>query len=216
MKDVFEVMESWHYDLWKRGGIHKNSEIFLIDATHSMALINGAVKAMVFGAAIMIFCDASAQALLDSDGDGIPNTQEIADYRTNPFNADTDEDGIPDPEEISNPDLDPRNPESYQARRLFHLSFETSNGSNPHNLNPITAENVGLEDGFIFKGNHFSQESQSQLQFPYRGEDLAPLVNLRRGSIRFYYRPDWSSKSAGGRGPGTFARLLEILSLIHI
>lgn len=210
MKDVFEVMESWHYDLWKRGGIHKNSEIFLIDATHSMALINGAVKAMVFGAAIMIFCDASAQALLDSDGDGIPNTQEIADYRTNPFNADTDEDGIPDPEEISNPDLDPRNPESYQARRLFHLSFETSNGSNPHNLNPITAENVGLEDGFIFKGNHFSQESQSKLQFPYRGEDLAPLVTLRRGSIRFWYRPDWSSKSAGGRGPGTFARLLEI------
>ena len=153
---------------------------------------------------------ADAQQTLDSDGDGIPNVQELSTYRTNPFNPDTDEDGLPDPEEIANPDLDPRNPDNYQKRNLFQIRFEKNDGSNSNGLSPLVAENIESTDGFIWKANQFSQEANSQLNYPYRNDDLTPLITMRRGSVRFWYSPDWSSKSAGGKGPGTFARLLEL------
>ncbi len=153
---------------------------------------------------------AEAQSFLDSDGDGLSNNEELFDHRTNPFNVDTDEDGIPDPEEILNPDLDPRNPESYQPRSLFQSSFENTSGFNSDNLIPITAENIEGADGFIWKANRFSQAENSLLNIPYRHDDLTPVISMRRGSIRFWYRPDWSSRSLGGDGPGTFARLIEL------
>lgn len=35
-------------------------------------------------------------------------------------------------------------------------------------------------------------------------------INCRQGSIRFWFRPDWSSANEGGTGPQTEARLIEI------
>jgi hypothetical protein len=210
MKDVLKLMGNWHYAVGKCVAKGKENELYLADSFHALTKIKTTVKGLAFVVAILLSNLGIAQQFLDSDADGIPNAQELSTYGTNPFNADTDEDGIPDPEEIIHPDLDPRNPESFQQRRLFQISFETSNGSNSNNLPPVTAENIEITDGFIFKGNQFSQEAETRLQFPYRNEDLSPLISLRRGSIRFWYRPNWSSKSAGGTGPGTFARLLEM------
>ena len=153
---------------------------------------------------------AQAQQIVDSDGDGITNQDELSIYRTNPFNADTDEDGLPDPEEIANPDLDPRNPEIFEQRRLFQLHFESADGTNRQGITPLIAKNIETVDGFIWSGNQFSKEANSLLNYPYRTDNLNPLISLRRGTIRFWYRPDWSSQSAGGKGPGTFARLLEM------
>ena len=34
-------------------------------------------------------------------------------------------------------------------------------------------------------------------------------INLRTGTVRFWFRPDWSSAGAGGAGPGSCGRLIE-------
>ncbi len=147
---------------------------------------------------------------LDSDHDGITNQDELRIHRTNPFNADTDEDGIPDPEEIENPELNPVNPSSFIPKRLFLMSFEDIKGGNFDKVIPRKAQEIEMTDGWILGGNRFSEKDASQLNFPYRQKDSSPLLNVREGSIRLWYRPDWSSRSLGGKGPGTFARLLEL------
>lgn len=38
-------------------------------------------------------------------------------------------------------------------------------------------------------------------------------VALDNGTIRFWFSPDWSSANAGGKGPGGYARLLELVGL---
>lgn len=165
------------------------------------------VLAIVFG--IQLIAAQTPQGS-DSDQDGISDLDEATIYRTHPFNADSDEDGIPDLVEIEDPNLNPLNPAVFTPKRLFSIHFETTDGSNLDQVEPINANNLDLTNGVILKGNRFSKLSQSQLHFPYRMEDGSPLVNMGRGSIRFWYRPDWSSKSLGGRGPGNFGRLLEI------
>ena len=35
-------------------------------------------------------------------------------------------------------------------------------------------------------------------------------INCETGSVQFYFKPDWSSTNAGGNGPGTSGRLIEI------
>jgi hypothetical protein len=146
----------------------------------------------------------------DSDNDGVSDLEETTIYRTHPFSADSDEDGIPDLTEIEDPELDPLNPAVFIPKRLFSIQFETNDGSNLNGIVPFKADHLELTDGAFLNGNRFSNASNGQLQFPYRQADGTPLVNLRRGSIRFWYRPDWSSRSMGGDGPGNFGRLLEL------
>ena len=153
---------------------------------------------------------AQSQPNPDSDHDGISDQDEISKYHTHPFNADSDEDGIPDLIEIEDPELDPLNPASFIPKRLFSIHFETNDGSNLDGIEPLIINELGLTDGAFLNGNRFTKAAGSQLQFPYRQQDGSPLVNLRRGSIRFWYRPDWSSKSLGGNGPGNFGRIMEL------
>jgi len=153
---------------------------------------------------------AQGQTVLDSDGDGLSNQDELHQFRTNPFKIDTDDDGNPDPEEVNDPELNPFNPSVYRPRRLLYLNFEGSNGQNPDQVTPRVAEHIAAVDGWIFGGNRFAPSAGSRLNFPPRKDDLSPLVNARQGSVRFWYRPDWSSRSVGGTGPQSFARLLEM------
>ena len=46
--------------------------------------------------------------------------------------------------------------------------------------------------------------------FPLFQSDGRPNLTLHAGTVRLWFAPDWSSASAGGKGPGTFARLIEV------
>ena len=35
-------------------------------------------------------------------------------------------------------------------------------------------------------------------------------INCQTGSVLFWFKPDWSSANAGGNGPGTWGRLIEM------
>ena len=63
---------------------------------------------------------------------------------------------------------------------------------------------VEWRTGFHGRGPHFSKPGASLLfQLPEAGGNA---LNLREGSIRFRFRPDWNS----GTGPGAWASLLSI------
>jgi hypothetical protein len=48
---------------------------------------------------------------------------------------------------------------------------------------------------------------------PMTGTNLAYQVDPKRGAVRFFYMPSWSSASTGqGNGPGSMARLLTLVS----
>ena len=46
--------------------------------------------------------------------------------------------------------------------------------------------------------------------FPLFQADGRPNLTLRSGTVRLWFAPDWSSVNAGGKGPGSFARLIEV------
>ncbi len=56
--------------------------------------------------------DTIKQSLIDTDGDGIPDQQEIYVYKTDPKSKDTDNDGLTDGEEILKYGTDPLMPDT--------------------------------------------------------------------------------------------------------
>jgi hypothetical protein len=55
-----------------------------------------------------------------------------------------------------------------------------------------------------------SGSTQWPLSLPTVLADGPAQVPLTQGTIRFWFRPDWSSRTLGGTGPGTPARLLQM------
>lgn len=85
---------------------------------------------------------AAAIGQEDSDGDGLPNQQEV-DIGTDPFNPDTDGDGLSDGEEVLRRGTDPLNPDS-DGDSLTDGEEVLQRGTDP--LNPDT-DGDGLNDG---------------------------------------------------------------------
>jgi hypothetical protein len=53
--------------------------------------------------------------------------------------------------------------------------------------------------------------STSQLRYREIESNGRPNINCRNGTVRFWFKPNWSSTNAGGAGPGaSFARLIEL------
>ena len=46
--------------------------------------------------------------------------------------------------------------------------------------------------------------------FPLFQADCRPNLTLHAGTVRLWFAPEWTSAAAGGKGPGSFARLIEV------
>jgi len=123
----------------------------------------------------------------DSDYDGVSDLQELAD-RTNPNDAN------------SNPHI-----------RLAYFQFDNTNtwvGS--AGQLPLLATNVvGVPS---WATNAVLIDSPTNTILTYRDVETNgnANINLRSGTIRFWFKPDWSSVSAGGIGPQDQGRLIEM------
>ncbi len=155
---------------------------------------------------------SNAQDLLelDTDGDGLSDHIELTITLTDPNRADTDGDGVSDLEEVENENLDPNDASITIPRRLLYLDFEI-----PQPLGPGAPPHLGedlptLTEGWIHQGWQSLRSQQSQLHLPWLGNDGLPLITMQQGTIRFWYRPEWSSKNIGGAGPENFGRFLEL------
>ncbi len=139
--------------------------------------------------------DTNANAL-DADKDGIP------DYVLDPTGrglGDSDYDGITDAEEVAN-GKDPSDPGSTVMRRLSYWRFNNSgNWTNEAGIAPLTTNSL-LSAGSWSGTAVYLTNTSSQIKYPTLNSDGTALVNLRNGTVRLWFRPDWTSKSLGGAG----------------
>ena len=123
---------------------------------------------------------------------------------------DSDYDGMSDAREIA-AETDPFNPLSVPAVRLGYWSFDDTNtwAGSAGQLPLLVSNVVGIPS---WNGNGVEINSTSRAALRYRDVETSgnANINLRCGTIRLWFKPDWSSVTAGGNGPQTLGRLIEM------
>ena len=143
----------------------------------------------------------------DPDRDGLTNEQELA-FGTNRNDPDTDYDGNPD-----NADPDPLDSTVFNPVRLGHWNFNASSFLSDSGKPPLINENNTLAlPGIQGHALDILPSVASRLTLAHTNADGSANINLRRGTIRFWYRPDWTTRPEGATdgGPLSWARLLEV------
>lgn len=124
--------------------------------------------------------------MLDSDYDGRSDNQEIADG------------------------TDPLNPSSVLQVQLAHWPFDNTNTwAGDAGQLPLIATNVV---GVLSWSTNAVQIDTNGATLTYRDVETNgnANINLRSGTVQFWFRPDWGSTNAGGVGPQSEGRLIEI------
>ncbi len=96
------------------------------------------------------------------------------------------------------------------GRPLAHWRFASANWAGDDGQKPLIATN--LEKVPSFNGSAVRLASGSNAVLQYRLVEPDGRVNLdcARGTIRFFFKPDWTSAKLGGTGPGVYGRLIEV------
>lgn len=145
----------------------------------------------------------------DADGDGLRDDEEAA-LGTDPNNPDTDYDGRSDGQEVLIESTSPTNSASCALVRLGHWSFEAPGFVAEHGAVPLQVTNLAWDPGMLGRSAHVPAETLTQLTYRETEGNGAANINLRRGTVRLWIRPDWTSASLGGTGPGEWARIVEV------
>ena len=124
--------------------------------------------------------------------------------------ADSDYDGIGDIQELANR-TDPNNSDEFLKLRLAYFPFDNTNTwvGNAGQLPLLVTNIVGVPS---WSTNAVLIDGTTGAILKYRDVETNgnANINLRNGTIRFWFKPDWNSADAGGSGPQTEGRLLEI------
>ena len=127
--------------------------------------------------------------------------------------ADSDYDGVFDCQEIQD-GTDPFNQNSVLQLRLGHWQFDNTNTwVGDQGQLPLTAANVSGVVSWNGYTNAVRVDSTNAARLRYRDVEISNTIaniNLQYGTIRFWFRPDWSSTTTNGTGPGSTARLIEM------
>jgi hypothetical protein len=95
--------------------------------------------------------------------------------------------------------------------QLGHWSFDdTNNWANDDGQLPLLATNVSGIVSWSTNAALTDNANPSLLCYPILRTNGIANISLWNGTIQFWFRPDWSSVWAGGTGPGTSGRLIEI------
>ena len=126
------------------------------------------------------------------------------------WTADSDYDGRSDGQEIVD-GTDPSNPNSVLPVRLGSWHFDNTNTwAGAAGQLPLQVTNlVGISS---FDSNAVLVDSANPAILKYRDVETNgnANINLRSGSVRFWFKPDWSSANASGIEPGFYGRLIEM------
>lgn len=158
---------------------------------------------------------ATANGLpVDSDAEGLPDYAEDANgnglvdsTETSGSIADTDYDGVTDLQEIQD-GTNPLDATDATKAALAYWTFDTSL-TGGQGQQAIQSNNVTLVAGLGVKAAKL--ESPNTLKLIYKDVESSgdPNFNAQNGTIRFWVKPNWSSTTRGGAGPGSDARLFE-------
>ncbi len=150
----------------------------------------------------------------DQDNDGLLDLAEDANgnfvvdpTETSPVLADTDLDGVTDSQEIID-QTSPINEYAFEPRELSQFSFETSAFLGEQGQVPLVSTGSGPTPSFTpTGGNGYRAVAGNRLIYRVVEADNHPNINLLRGTIKFWFKPNWSS---GQVGHAFGSRLLEI------
>ncbi len=147
--------------------------------------------------------DGVADYLEDFNGNGAGDLGE-----TLWLHSDTDYDGRSDGDEPVD-GTDPLNASSVKLVRLGHWRFDDVTLAGDEGQLPADTYNV-VPPVASWSGSALWMNTNSQILYREIETNGRPNINLRNGTVRFWFRPDWSSASAGGTGPLNDARLIEL------
>lgn len=126
------------------------------------------------------------------------------------WTVDSDYDGVSDAQEVVD-GTDPFNPNSVLPVRLGYWSFDNTNTwvGDAGQLPLATNNLVGIPS---WSTNAVLIDSANPAFLTYRDVETSgdANINCRSGSVRFWFKPDWSSADGGGLGPQSEARLIEL------
>ncbi|MSU58659.1 MAG: hypothetical protein EXS35_10865 [Pedosphaera sp.] len=140
----------------------------------------------------------------DADGEGLPDVYEVLVSHTDPNDPDTDYDGRSDSEELVENTL-PLNASSFTPVRLGYFRFNTTNWLGERGQSPLVATNLQLADAWITKAVQVTNTT-AVLKYRTVETDGKANINLRSGSVRFWFKPLWNS----GTGTGAAGKLIEV------
>ncbi len=141
----------------------------------------------------------------DADGDGVVDGTE-----TTWLHSDSDYDGCSDLDELWD-GTDPINPASVNRVRLGYWRFNSASLVGEQGQLPTLASSTPTNGSW--SGTSVSVASISPVsRLRYREIEPGgrPNINCRNGTIRFWFRPNWTSANLGGTGPQNDARLVEL------
>jgi len=157
--------------------------------------------------------NSSSAAYTDADGNGLPDwwEQQYFGHLGIDPNADADDDGVSNLQEYLN-STDPLNPDSAPPVRLGHWRFDNTNTwAGDAGQLPLLATNlVGVRS---WSNNAVLIDSTNPAILCYRDVETNgnANINLCCGTVRFWFKPDWSSVGQpNGVGPQTMGRLIEM------
>jgi hypothetical protein len=145
----------------------------------------------------------------DSDYDGLPDWWEwywFGNY-TQTGSGDYDGDGTSNLQEYQD-GTDPTNPDSV-AGLLGRWHFDTTNWFGAQGQQPLVATNLNLVASWSSNAMELNTDD-GYLKYKLVEDSGHTNLNLRCGTLRFWFCPDWSSVSQGGAGPGNYPTLLEV------
>jgi hypothetical protein len=146
----------------------------------------------------------------DNDGDGLTDAREGL-IGTSPTNSDTDYDGRTDGQEYLVDGTDPLNANSVEAVRLAYFRFNTNTWVGEAGQLPTVSSNLHNPTSWDGKALLVNTNGTTAfLKYQDKESDQNPNINLQKGTVRFWFKPDWGGTNTGGSGPGSLARLIEV------
>jgi len=137
-------------------------------------------------------------------------TSSVVSLTVDALLADTDYDGRNNGQELAD-GTDPYNPASVINTRLGRWRFDNTNTwAGDGGQLPLFATNVtGVPS---WDTNAVRIDSTNGAILAYRDVETNgnANINLRNGTICFWFKPDWSSANQGGTGPGSYGRLIDL------
>jgi hypothetical protein len=145
----------------------------------------------------------------DNDGDGLTDAYEGV-IGTNPALADTDYDGRTDGQEVLTDFTNPLSKTSVTLVRLAYFKFNTNTFPGEAGQVPLVKTNLNNPASWDGKALLVNSNTPTNLKYKDVETDNSANINLQQGTVRFWFRPDWSGTNNGGSGPGHYARLIEL------
>lgn len=145
----------------------------------------------------------------DTDADGLTDAREFQ-LGTNPNLADTDYDGRTDGQEVLTDNTNPLSQTSVTPVRLAYFKFDTNTFVGEAGQLPLAKTNLNNPASWDGKALLVNSNTPANLKYKDVETDNSANINLQQGTVRFWFKPDWSGTNNGGSGPGHYARLIEL------